>query len=93
MGLPYGPQGLLKAPPELHRPDIKPTGLEGPACAEERIRNSVSPTDREKYRTRSSLGIEVFLFCYCCRNHIHLDQMANYVYGRSGQEKSKWRTI
>lgn len=37
MGLPHGPQGLLKAPPEHHRPDIKPTGLEGPASAEERL--------------------------------------------------------
>ncbi|XP_075144843.1 TLE family member transcriptional corepressor groucho isoform X4 [Haematobia irritans] len=58
MGLPHGPQGLLKAPPEHHRPDIKPTGLEGPASAEERLRNSVSPADREKYRTRSPLDIE-----------------------------------
>ncbi|XP_068152022.1 protein groucho [Drosophila tropicalis] len=59
MGLPHGgPQGLLKAPPEHHRPDIKPTGLEGPAGAEERLRNSVSPADREKYRTRSPLDIE-----------------------------------
>lgn len=37
MGLPHGPQGLLKAPPEHHRPDIKPAGLEGPASAEERL--------------------------------------------------------
>lgn len=37
MGLPHGPQGLLKAPPDHHRPDIKPTGLEGPAGAEERL--------------------------------------------------------
>ncbi|XP_017849404.1 protein groucho isoform X2 [Drosophila busckii] len=58
MGLPHGPQGLLKAPPDHHRPDIKPTGLEGPAGAEERLRNSVSPADREKYRTRSPLDIE-----------------------------------
>ncbi|XP_051862702.1 protein groucho isoform X4 [Drosophila albomicans] len=58
MGLPHGPQGLLKAPPDHHRPDIKPTGLEGPASAEERLRNSVSPADREKYRTRSPLDIE-----------------------------------
>ncbi|XP_032592906.1 protein groucho isoform X3 [Drosophila grimshawi] len=58
MGLPHGPQGLLKAPPEHQRPDIKPMGLEGPAGAEERLRNSVSPADREKYRTRSPLDIE-----------------------------------
>nr|XP_044251383.1 protein groucho isoform X3 [Drosophila takahashii] len=58
MGLPHGPQGLLNKPPEHHRPDIKPTGLEGPAAAEERLRNSVSPADREKYRTRSPLDIE-----------------------------------
>ncbi|XP_017141135.1 protein groucho isoform X3 [Drosophila miranda] len=58
MGLPHGPQGLPKAPPDHHRPDIKPTGLEGPAGAEERLRNSVSPADREKYRTRSPLDIE-----------------------------------
>ncbi|EDW98659.2 protein groucho isoform X2 [Drosophila teissieri] len=57
MGLPHGP-GLLNKPPEHHRPDIKPTGLEGPAAAEERLRNSVSPADREKYRTRSPLDIE-----------------------------------
>jgi len=37
MGLPHGPQGLLNKPPEHHRPDIKPTGLEGPAAAEERL--------------------------------------------------------
>ena len=36
MGLPHGP-GLLKAPPEHHRPDIKPTGLDGPAGVEERL--------------------------------------------------------
>ncbi|XP_070063660.1 protein groucho isoform X4 [Drosophila virilis] len=58
MGLPHGPQGLLKAPPDHQRPDIKPMGLEGPAGAEERLRNSVSPADREKYRTRSPLDIE-----------------------------------
>ncbi|XP_026844265.1 protein groucho isoform X3 [Drosophila persimilis] len=58
MGLPHGPQGLPKAPPDHHRPDIKPTGLDGPAGAEERLRNSVSPADREKYRTRSPLDIE-----------------------------------
>ncbi|SPP89576.1 protein groucho isoform X2 [Drosophila guanche] len=58
MGLPHGPQGLPKAPPDHHRTDIKPTGLEGPAGAEERLRNSVSPADREKYRTRSPLDIE-----------------------------------
>lgn len=37
MGLPHGPQGLLKAPPDHHRPDIKPAGLDGPASAEERL--------------------------------------------------------
>ncbi|XP_017468314.1 PREDICTED: protein groucho isoform X4 [Rhagoletis zephyria] len=58
MGLPHAPQGLLKAPTDHHRPDIKPTGLDGPAGAEERLRNSVSPADREKYRTRSPLDIE-----------------------------------
>ncbi|XP_020713687.1 protein groucho isoform X5 [Ceratitis capitata] len=57
MGLPHAPQ-LLKAPTDHHRPDIKPTGLDGPAGAEERLRNSVSPADREKYRTRSPLDIE-----------------------------------
>ncbi|XP_011188266.1 protein groucho isoform X5 [Zeugodacus cucurbitae] len=58
LGLPHAPQGLLKAPTDHHRPDIKPTGLDGPAGAEERLRNSVSPADREKYRTRSPLDIE-----------------------------------
>lgn len=43
MGLPHGPQGLLNKPPEHHRPDIKPTGLEGPAAAEERLVSSPSP--------------------------------------------------
>ncbi|KAL9871384.1 protein groucho isoform X2 [Glossina fuscipes] len=58
MGLPHGPQSLLKAPSEHHKPDIKPSGLEGPASAEERLRNSVSPNDREKYRIRSPSEIE-----------------------------------
>ncbi|CAO1436459.1 unnamed protein product [Diamesa tonsa] len=54
--LPHGPQGLLgKVPQDLHREDIKP--LAGPS-ADERLRNSVSPADREKYRPRSPLDIE-----------------------------------
>ncbi|ETN65051.1 groucho protein (enhancer of split) [Anopheles darlingi] len=46
MGLgPHGaPQSLLKAPPDLHREDLK--------------RNSVSPADREKYRSRSPLELD-----------------------------------
>lgn len=35
MGLPHGPQSLLKNPQDLHRDDIKP-GLAGPS-AEERL--------------------------------------------------------
>ncbi|KAG5673508.1 hypothetical protein PVAND_003550 [Polypedilum vanderplanki] len=54
-GLPHGPQSLLKNPQDLHREDIKP--LAGPS-AEERLRNSVSPADREKYRPRSPLDID-----------------------------------
>lgn len=42
MGLPHGPQGLLNKPPEHHRPDIKPTGLEGPAAAEERLVSTIA---------------------------------------------------
>ncbi|XP_058824339.1 protein groucho isoform X4 [Topomyia yanbarensis] len=58
MGLgPHGaPQSLLKAPPDLHREDLK-VPLGGPS-AEERMRNSVSPADREKYRPRSPLELE-----------------------------------
>lgn len=56
MGLPHAPQSLLKAPPDHHRPDMK-SNLDGPS-AEERLRNSVSPAEREKYRTRSPLDIE-----------------------------------
>ncbi|XP_037923023.1 protein groucho isoform X1 [Hermetia illucens] len=56
MGLPHGPQGLLKAPQDLHREELK-VPLGGPS-AEERLRNSVSPAEREKYRTRSPLEIE-----------------------------------
>ncbi|XP_070503489.1 protein groucho isoform X1 [Chironomus tepperi] len=55
MGLPHGPQSLLKTPQDLHREDIKP--LAGPS-ADERLRNSVSPADREKYRSRSPLDID-----------------------------------
>ncbi|XP_031636006.1 protein groucho isoform X2 [Contarinia nasturtii] len=51
MGLPHGPQALLKVPQDLHREDIK-VPLGGPS-AEERLRNSVSPAEREKYRPRS----------------------------------------
>ncbi|XP_075155159.1 protein groucho-like isoform X2 [Haematobia irritans] len=62
MGLPHGPQGLLKAPPEHHRPDIKPTGLEGPASAEERL-ESHSPRPNGEHmsmegRDRESLNGE-----------------------------------
>ncbi|XP_063696793.1 protein groucho isoform X4 [Culicoides brevitarsis] len=55
--LPHGPQSLLKAPQDLHREDIKvPIG--GPP-ADERLRNnSVSPGDREKYRSRSPLELD-----------------------------------
>ncbi|XP_052868857.1 protein groucho [Anopheles cruzii] len=57
MGLPHGaPQSLLKAPPDLHREDLK-VPLGGPS-AEERMRNSVSPADREKYRPRSPLELD-----------------------------------
>lgn len=60
MGLgPHGggaPQSLLKAPPDLHREDLK-VPLGGPS-AEERMRNSVSPADREKYRPRSPLDLD-----------------------------------
>ncbi|XP_035777303.1 protein groucho-like isoform X3 [Anopheles albimanus] len=58
MGLgPHGaPQSLLKAPPDLHREDLK-VPLGGPS-AEERMRNSVSPADREKYRSRSPLELD-----------------------------------
>lgn len=56
MGLPHGPQSLLKTPQDLHREDIKPS-LAGPS-ADERLRNSVSPADREKYRSRSPLDID-----------------------------------
>ncbi|XP_058061266.1 protein groucho isoform X1 [Anopheles bellator] len=57
MGLPHGaPQNLLKAPPDLHREDLK-VPLGGPS-AEERMRNSVSPADREKYRPRSPLELD-----------------------------------
>uniref|UniRef100_A0A1L8DXQ3 Putative transducin-like enhancer of split protein n=1 Tax=Nyssomyia neivai TaxID=330878 RepID=A0A1L8DXQ3_9DIPT len=56
IGLPHGgPQGLLKAPQDLHREDIKvPLG----PAAEERLRNSVSPGEREKYRPRTPLDME-----------------------------------
>ncbi|XP_035895262.1 protein groucho isoform X1 [Anopheles stephensi] len=57
MGLPHGaPQSMLKAPPDLHREDLK-VPLGGPS-AEERMRNSVSPADREKYRPRSPLELD-----------------------------------
>ncbi|XP_065076713.1 protein groucho isoform X6 [Ochlerotatus camptorhynchus] len=57
MGLPHGaPQSLLKAPPDLHREDLK-IPLGGPS-AEERMRNSVSPAEREKYRPRSPLDLD-----------------------------------
>ncbi|XP_053680139.1 protein groucho [Anopheles nili] len=57
MGLPHGaPQSMLKAPPDLHREDLK-VPLGGPS-ADERMRNSVSPADREKYRPRSPLELE-----------------------------------
>ena len=39
MGLPHGPQSLLKNPQDLHRDDIKP-GLAGPS-AEERLVSSI----------------------------------------------------
>ncbi|XP_055375241.1 protein groucho isoform X3 [Condylostylus longicornis] len=55
-GMPHGP-GLLKGPQDIHREDLKPSL--GAALAEEIQRNSVSPAEREKYRTsRSPLDIE-----------------------------------
>ncbi|XP_055635956.1 protein groucho isoform X3 [Toxorhynchites rutilus septentrionalis] len=57
MGLPHGaPQSLLKAPPDLHREDLK-VPLGGPSV-EERMRSSVSPAEREKYRARSPLDLD-----------------------------------
>ncbi|XP_055609316.1 protein groucho isoform X3 [Uranotaenia lowii] len=51
------PQSLLKAPPDLHRGEDIKVPLGGPS-AEERMRNSVSPADREKYRPRSPLDMD-----------------------------------
>ncbi|XP_067634803.1 protein groucho isoform X4 [Eurosta solidaginis] len=47
MGLPHAPQGLLKAPTDHHRPDIKPTGLDGPAGAEERLDDEGDKSDQD----------------------------------------------
>jgi groucho len=38
MGLPHGPQSLLKNPQDLHRDDIKP-GLAGPSAEERLVSN------------------------------------------------------
>ncbi|KAL5274249.1 hypothetical protein ACFFRR_000793 [Megaselia abdita] len=54
LGLPHA-SNLLKAPQDLHREDIKvPLGGQS---AEERLRSSVSPAEREKYR-RSPLDLD-----------------------------------
>ncbi|XP_013169962.1 PREDICTED: protein groucho [Papilio xuthus] len=50
LGVPHHPLSVLAKPPEIHRPDDKGNGI---SSAEERHRNSISPGEREKYRTRS----------------------------------------
>ncbi|XP_047996344.1 protein groucho-like [Leguminivora glycinivorella] len=50
LGVPHHPLSVLAKPPDLHRPDDKGNGI---SSAEERHRNSISPGEREKYRTRS----------------------------------------
>ncbi|VVC98104.1 unnamed protein product [Leptidea sinapis] len=47
---PHHPLSVLAKPPDIHRPDDKGNGI---SSAEERHRNSISPGEREKYRTRS----------------------------------------
>ncbi|CAK1542103.1 unnamed protein product [Leptosia nina] len=49
---PHHPLSVLAKPPDIHRPDDKGNGI---SSAEERHRNSISPGEREKYRTRSPM--------------------------------------
>ncbi|KAL0821043.1 hypothetical protein ABMA28_005679 [Loxostege sticticalis] len=50
LGVPHHPLSVLAKPPDHHRADDKGNGI---SSAEERHRNSISPGEREKYRTRS----------------------------------------